>query len=298
MRIALVLGGGGMRGLAHVGVLRALLRRGLAPAEYIGTSAGAYVAALAAGGLSPTEIRDLALSVRRRDLLDYDWLGLLWKRGRARSLYRGKALHDFVRRTLPCDRFDDLPHPLYMTAVDLCSAREVVWGMPGYRDIPVHDCVVASCSLPGIYPPKRIGPYQFVDGGIVDTLPIKVAVYSRADLIIAVHLDSGEPARPPRGMAGILEQSQTIISRALVDHNLRTFQGAPLILVRPRTPLGLFDFVHPEQAMEAGERAAEEALADHRALLAGEKKAPAPSSADGAGASGALDRVTGESSAG
>lgn len=294
-RVALVLGGGGMRGLAHVGVLRALLRRGLAPDEYIGTSAGAYVAALAAGGLSPDEIRDIALSIRKQDLLDYDWLGLLWKRGRARSLYRGKALHDFVRRTLPCDRFDDLPHPLYMTAVDLGGAGEVVWGMPGFRDIPIHDCVVASCSLPGIYPPKRIGPYWFVDGGIVDTLPIKVAVYTRADVIVAVHLDSGQLGRP-LGMASILEQSQTIVSRALVDHNLRTFHGAPLIVVRPRTPLGLFDFDHPEAAIEAGERAAEAAFAGNP-LLRDEKKAPAPPS-DGAGALNAPDRITEDSSAG
>lgn len=294
-RVALVLGGGGMRGLAHVGVLRALLRRGLAPDEYIGTSAGAYVAALAAGGLSPDEIRDIALSIRKQDLLDYDFLGLLWKRGRARSLYRGKALHDFIRRTLPCDRFDDLPHPLYMTSVDLGGAGEVVWGMPGFRDIPIHDCVVASCSLPGIYPPKRIGPYWFVDGGIVDTLPVKVAVYTRAQIIVAVHLDSGQLGRP-LGMASILEQSQTIVSRALVDHNLRTFQGAPLIVVRPKTPLGLFDFTHPEQAIEAGERAAENALAGHP-LLADEKKAPAPPSGE-AGALNAPARTTGDSSAG
>lgn len=297
MRISLVLGGGGMRGLAHVGVLRALLRRGLMPDEYIGTSVGAYVAALAAGGLGPDEIRDIALSVRRQDLLDYDWLGLLWKRGRARSLYRGKALHDFIRRTLPFDRFDELPHPLYMTAVDLAGAGEVVWGMPGYRDIPIHDCVMASCSLPGIYPPKKIGPYHFVDGGIVDTLPVKVAVYTRADLIIAVHLDSKEPSRPPRGMAAILEQAQTIVSRALVDHNLRAFQGAPLVVIRPRTPVGLFDFEHPEEAIEAGERAADEALVLH-SLTEAEKKAPAPPGG-GAGALNAMnDRVTGNSSAG
>lgn len=288
MRTALVLGGGGMRGLAHVGVLRALRRRSIFPDEYIGVSVGAYVAALAAGGLDPDEIRDLALSVRRQDLLDDDWLGLLWKRGRARSLYRGKALHDFIRRTLPFDSFDDLPRPLYLTAVDLCSAREVVFGLPGYRDIPLHDCVVASCSLPGIYPPKKIGPYWFVDGGIVDTLPIKVAVYTGAQRIIAVHLDTLESARPPSGMAAILEQSQTVVSRALVEHNLRAFQGAPLILVRPRTPLGLFDFQHPEEAIRAGERATDEALD------AAEKKAPVPPEG-GTGASKTFDRTPRES---
>jgi NTE family protein len=114
-KIAVVLGGGGMKGLAHIGALKALHRHGIVPDEYIGTSVGAYIAALAAGGLSADQIEDIGLSIRRGDILDYDWLGLLWKRGSSRSLYRGKALHggpgqlpggDLGHARLPGD-----PHP-------------------------------------------------------------------------------------------------------------------------------------------------------------------------------------------
>jgi len=256
-----------MKGLAHIGALKALHRHGIVPDEYIGTSVGGYIGALAAGGLSAEQIEEIGLSIRRRDILDYDWLGLLWKRGLSRSLYRGKALHDFFRRTIQIDRWDDLPKPLYVTSVDLGSSHEVIWGMPGYREIPVHDCVVASCSIPGIYPPKKINEYHFVDGSLVDTLPIKVAVYTKADLILAVYL---EPRDAPatrieqKGVAAILQQSQSILSRTLVRHNLHYFDRAPIVLIQPNVAEhGIFDFEENAACIRAGELAAEVTLQSH-----------------------------------
>lgn len=261
-KFTVVLGGGGMKGLAHIGALKALHRHGLVPDEYVGTSVGAYIAALAAGGLDPDQIEDLGLSIRRRDILDYDWAGLFWRR--ARSIYRGKALHDFFRRTLPVDRFDELQKPLYLTSVDLGSMQEVVWGMPGYREIPLHDCVTAACSIPGIYPPKQINQYHFVDGSLVDTLPVKIAVYGKADLILAVYLEPREvPATKleRKGLAAILQQSQSILSRTLVKHNLHYFEKAPIVLVQPLVAdHGFFDFEGIAGVIRAGELATEVAL--------------------------------------
>jgi NTE family protein len=263
-KVTVVLGGGGMKGLAHVGALKALHRHGIVPDEYVGTSVGSYIAALAAGGLSPAEMEATALSIRPKDILDYDWATLLFRRWRARSLYRGKALHDFVRRTLPVDRFDQLPKPLYLSSVDLGSGQEVIWGLPGYREIPIHDCVVASCAIPGIYPPKKINQFYFVDGGLVDTLPVKVAVYNKADLIIAIYLEPPEVSSrrvDRRGMGAILEQSQSILSRALLRHNLHYFEKAPIVLVQPRVgEHGLFEFRNAPAVIAAGEEATEAAL--------------------------------------
>jgi NTE family protein len=266
-KVSVVLGGGGMKGLAHIGALKALHRHGIIPDEYIGTSVGGYIAALAAGGLSPDQIEDIGLSIRRHDILDYNWMGLLWRRGRSRSLYRGKALHDFFRRTLPVDRWDDLLHPLYITSVDLGSSQEVVWGMPGYREIPIHDCAVAACSIPGIYPPKKINEYHFIDGSLIDTLPVKVAVYTKADLILAVYL---EPRDAPathveqKGVAAILQQSQSILSRTLVRHNLHYFEKAPIVLVQPHVAEhGIFDFEDIAAVIRAGELATEVTLQSH-----------------------------------
>jgi NTE family protein len=263
-KLVVVLGGGGVRGLAHIGVLKALHRLGLVPDEYVGTSVGGFVAAMAAGGLDPWALETVARSIRRRDVVDLDWLGWFGFRGRCRSLYRGKALHDLVRRSLPVDTFDALPKPLFLSAVDLTTEREVVWGTRGFRDIPVHDCVVASCAIPGVYPPKRIGPFRFVDGSLVDTLPVGIAVDRGADLIVAVHLDPPPVPAPRvdrRGIGAILERSQSILSRRLRDHALDRFDGAPIVLIQPPADgRGLFDFSDPDAAIRAGERAAEAAL--------------------------------------
>jgi NTE family protein len=263
-KVVVVLGGGGVRGLAHIGALKALHRLGLVPDEYVGTSVGGFVSAMAAGGLDPWELEKIARSIRRRDVVDLDWLGWFGLRGRCRALYRGKAFHDLVRRSLPVDTFDALPRPLFLSAVDLATEREVVWGAEGYRGVPVHDCVVASCAIPGVFPPKRIGPFRFVDGSLVDTLPVKIAVRRGAGLIVAVHLDPPPVPAPRvdrRGIAAILERSQSILSRTLREHALDRFDGAPIVLVQPPLHgLGFFDFSDPDAAIRAGERAAEAAL--------------------------------------
>lgn len=269
-KVTVVLGGGGMKGLAHIGVLKALRDWGIEPDEYIGVSVGSFISALAAGGLTPDEIEDVGLNVRRDDIVDFNWLGLLWKRGGTRALWRGKAFHDFVRRKLPVDRFEDLRKPLYMLAVNLTRGEEVIWGMPGLTQVPIHDCVVASCAIPGLYPPKKINRYYFVDGSLVDTLPIKVAVYLNAEIIIGVYLESttaGQKMAPPVGMAGALMQSQSILSRTLFQHNLRHFQGAPLVLVSPKVlGRGMFQFEDVAGVIAEGERAAHEALLGHSLL--------------------------------
>ncbi|MBI2899574.1 MAG: patatin-like phospholipase family protein [Planctomycetes bacterium] len=270
-KVTLVLGGGGMKGLAHIGVLKALQAWHIEPDEYVGTSVGAFICALAAGGLSAAEIESVAVTIRKPDILDSNLVSLLWKRGDASSLYRGRALHDFVRRTLPVDRFEELTKPLYMTAVNLTRGEEVIWGMPGLTQVPIHDCVVASCSIPGIYPPKKINRYYFVDGSVVDTLPIKVAVYLGADLVIGVYLDSFDKdrrkARPPEGIADVITQSQSILSRTLVKHNLRHFQEAPLVLVVPKvSDFGMFQFERTAEIIQEGERAAYEAFWGHPLL--------------------------------
>lgn len=279
-KVTLVLGGGGIKGLAHIGVLKALRAFGIEPDEYVGTSVGSFIGAMAAGGMSVEQIESVALAIRRQDILDHHWLSILWKRGEARSIYRGKALHDFVRRTLPVDRFEDLKKPLYLLAVNLTRGEEVIWGMPGLTQVPIHDCVVASCALPGIFPPKKINRYYFVDGSLVDTVPIKIAMYHNAQLIIAVYLESLEGGRfngtAPAGIADVLMQSQSMLSRTLFKHNLRYFQDAPLVLVQPQVyRQGMFEFADIRALIEEGERAAVQVLSTHPLLA----DLPAPAAA-------------------
>lgn len=270
-RVSLVLGGGGLKGLAHIGVLKVLAGHGIVPDEYVGTSVGSIIAALAAGGLMPEEIERTALSIRRRDIFDYDWKGLLLRRGRVRSLYRGLALRAWLRRALPVDRFEQLMKPAYFTSVDINTGEQVVWGQDGTRDFPVHACVAASCAIPGIYPPVELGGRHCLDGSLVDTLPVRVTTAARTDLILAVYLDEVEDA-PSRsihrlGIGAILEQSQSIVSQTLLHLRMHRFNRAPVVIIRPRVRShGMFQFDRTESVIRRGEEAALRAIATHTAL--------------------------------
>lgn len=286
-RIAVVLGGGGMKGLAHIGVLKTLRRYGIQPTEYIGTSVGAFIAAMAAGGMSVEEMEAVALSIRKKDVLDYCWFNLLFRRADARSLCRGKQFHDFVRRSLAVDTFADLKYPLYITSVDINNGAEIIWGLPGLTDVPVHDCVMAACSVPGIFPPKRINDYYFVDGSLANSLPVHIAYYHQADLIVAVHLDSPatfrERAVQEEGILGILSQAQSINSQTLLANALDQFPGAPMVLIEPPVlTYGMFEFDRSAEVLQAGADAAEQALSRHplikklTAPAAGEARSPSP----------------------
>jgi len=270
-RISLVLGGGGLKGLAHIGVLKVLATHGIVPDEYVGTSVGSVVAALAAGGLMPEEIERIALDIRRADILDYDWKGLILRRGRVRSLYKGVALRSWLRRVLPVDRFDQLLKPAYFTSVDINSGEEIVWGRPASSDLPLHLCVAASCAIPGIYPPIEVGGRNCLDGSLVDTLPVRSTTAGPSDLILAVYLDEVEPANARSihrlGIGAILEQAQSIVSQTLLHLRLHRFNRAPVVIIRPQVRShGMFQFDRTDEVIRAGEEAALKAIATDPAL--------------------------------
>ncbi len=265
-RISLVLGGGGLKGLAHIGVLKVLATHGIVPDEYVGASVGSVVAALAAGGLMPEEIERVALAIKKSDILDYDWKGLILRRGRVRSLYRGVALRAWLQRVLPVDRFDQLLKPAYFTSVDVNSGQEIAWGRSATSGHPLHACVAASCAIPGIYPPVELGGRHWIDGSLTDTLPVRAATAGRSDLVLAVYLDEvdASPARSIQrlGIGAILEQAQSIVSQTLLNLRLHRFSRAPVAMIRPRVRShGMFQFDRTEEVIRAGEEAALRALA-------------------------------------
>lgn len=281
--VSLVLGGGGLKGLAHIGVLKTLARRGVVPDSYVGTSVGSIVAALAAGGLVPGEIERVALSIRRSDLFDYDWRGLIFRRGRTRSLYHGLALRAWLRRVLPVERFDQLLKPARFMSVDINTGEEVAWGRPATSGFPLQDCLAASCAIPGIYPPVEIDDRHFVDGSLLDTLPVRAATPEKGGLILAVYLDDVDstPSRSLQrlGIGAILEQSQSLVSQTLLKLRLNRFHRAPVVLIRPRVRShGMFQFDRMDALIREGEEAATRALSSEPFLDA--VAAPAPLSGE------------------
>ena len=129
----LVLSGGGLKGLAHIGVLKALEERGMRPSLIVGSSMGSMVAGAWAAGMPLDEMETRALAVRRRDVFRVAHVDMALKRMHAPALYRREPF-DALLQTLVGDRtFHDLHYPLLVNTVDLLTGQQVSWGLPGRR---------------------------------------------------------------------------------------------------------------------------------------------------------------------
>ena len=235
-RIALVLGGGGLKGFAHIGVLRAIEERGIVPDVYAGTSIGAMIAAAYLGGASIDQLQSRAEALRKRDLFRLNHFGMLLERMRSPSIYLEEPLRELCSGAIPDVTFAALPKRLLVNTVDLHRGARVVWGLPGLEDVSVREAVYASCALPGFFPPGRVGDRTCIDGGVVDNLPVSVASHF-ADLVIAVDVGSSDQSRrdaESSGFAGIYMRAATMMMHALQQFPLEHWHGPPMVLIRPR----------------------------------------------------------------
>ncbi|MEX1185005.1 MAG: patatin-like phospholipase family protein [Gemmatimonadaceae bacterium] len=263
-RIALVLGGGGLKGFAHIGVLRALEERGVVPSLLAGTSIGALIAAAAAGGTSVGTMEERALAVRRRDVFRLNRLGMVRDRQRAVSIYLEAPLRELCEAVAPAASFDELDIPVLVNTVDLEQAAQVVWGLPGLRDVHVPDAVYASCALPGFFPPGIVAGRVCADGGIIDNLPVTIAAQGM-DAVIAVDVGSAEIIRREdiltHGFGSIYMRAASSMMHALQLVPLMHWAGPPMLLIRPKVShIGWFSFSRTSELISAGYDAASEAL--------------------------------------
>jgi NTE family protein len=235
-RIALALGGGGLKGFAHIGVLRALEERGIVPDLYAGTSIGALIAAAYLGGSPVEQLATRAEALRKRDLFRINHFGMLLERMRSPSIYLEEPLRALCAGAVPDVTFSELPKRLLVNTVDIDRGARVVWGLPGLEDVSVRDAVYASCALPGFFPPGRVDGRTCIDGGVVDNLPVSVASQF-ADLVIAVDVGSSDQSRADAassGFAGIYMRAATMMMHALQQFPLERWHGPPMVLIRPR----------------------------------------------------------------
>jgi len=271
-RIALVLGGGGLKGFAHIGVLQALTEWGIRPSLYAGTSIGALVAAAGASGMPTSAMAKRAMLLHRRDLFRLNHVGMLLERRRASSIYAGEPLRALCEANVPACTFDMLPVPVLVNTVDVERGTQTVWGLPGLRDVPVCDAVYASCALPGFFPPGPVGGRLCIDGGTIDNLPVQIAGLG-ADAVIAVDVGSTDLSHSrdvlSKGFAAIYMRAATAMMHALQLVPLTNWTGPPMLLIRPRIGhVGWLSFSDTDALIAEGYRAAREALAIWDTVLA------------------------------
>lgn len=263
-RIALVLGGGGLKGFAHIGVLRALAELKIVPDVYAGASIGALIGAAHLTGTSVETLAQRAEALRRKDLFRLNHFGMLLDRMRSPSIYLEEPLRELVAGSIPDVQFADLSKPLLVNTVDLDQGARVVWGLPGLQDVSVRDAVYASCALPGFFPPGSVSDRTCIDGGVVDNLPVSMAAHF-ADIVIAVDVGSSDASQSARaegqGFATIYMRAATMMMHALQQFPLERWHGPPMVLVRPRlNDANWLSFTDTASSIAQGYKAAMSAL--------------------------------------
>ena len=193
MKTGLALSGGGARGIAHLGVIKALQEMGIRFDQIAGTSAGAITGALLAQGYTPDESLKIIESSSFVRHLRPAWnrLGLL----------RLDMIVDLYRKYIPHDSFEGLQIPLHVVAVDL-NAGELTVFERGELIRPV----LASCCMPGIFEPLLINKRQYVDGGVLNNLPVDT-IANKVDFLIGSHCNVLGPRKPIQSMRGVIERS-------------------------------------------------------------------------------------------
>jgi len=267
-KVVLVLSGGGAKGAAHVGAVKALEEWDLRPDHVIGTSMGAVIGACFASGLQYEEVLQRITAVTRRDVASLSpacVLGVL-----SRSLLQPDPFRETISALVPATSFSELETPLTVTAVDARSGDLALFGSGGRSHIPLHDALYASCALPVYYPPGMIGDREYIDGGVRAVLPLDVSLRFKPSLVIGVSV--GPSLYTHQGQNGVIGggvigahrralrimmavQTEEVVSRWRRD------KPVDFVLVQPHIEGGAtFDVDHVVDFVQEGYRASFRAI--------------------------------------
>ncbi|SDJ95087.1 patatin-like phospholipase family protein [Pseudomonas indica] len=277
-KIGLVLSGGAARGLAHIGVLKALEEQGIEIDAIAGTSMGAVVGGLYASGYRIEELEKLALTLDWQQVLsdappredipfrrkqdDRDFLvkqqlsfrddGSL---GLPLGVIQGQnlalLLESLLAHTSDTRDFDRLPIPFRAVATDIANDEKVVFRR-GHLPLAIR----ASMSIPAVFAPVDVDGRLLVDGGMVDNIPVDVAREMGVDQVIVV--DIGTPLKPRKELltvVDVLNQSITMMTRRNSEAQLATLGRDDLLIQPALAAYGVTDFDRAEQLIDAGYRA-------------------------------------------
>lgn len=244
-RLGLVLGGGGLRGAAHLGVLRVLEDAGVKPDLVVGTSVGAIVGAGVAAGVPTAEMWEVFSGLDWRDMARPSW-------GSRVSLLASDPLGGLIARVTPVETFEELALPFAAVAGDLLTGDRVVLDSGSLRG-----ALASSSAIPGVFEPVRHSGRMLVDGGIVDNLPVDVARDRGADYVIAVSIMPPlKGAVEPKDVRDVL-----MLMLNIVEHNTEGKRSLADVVITPDVAhVGLSNFRQTTEAYDAGVAAAEAVL--------------------------------------
>lgn len=256
-----------MRGFAHIGVVRAIERLGIQIDEVVGTSMGAVMGGLFAAGHDSARMEQVADEVSLKEYFRLNLVKFLVRGYRHASVYKGKAFHEQLAEWLPQRSFEELQRPFFCNALSLTTGATKFFGMPGSDRCSVADAVYASACLPTIFEPAELDGDHYIDGGMTESVALRVARARKADLVIAVdlsHRDLHKPTDYRATLPHILFQTYEVMGLALNEANLHRFVDDRTVLIKPKVShLPLLEMPDVREVVRLGEREAIEALTTH-----------------------------------
>lgn len=250
-KVGLALGGGGTRGFAHIGVIKALEAHDIEVDIVVGTSVGSAVGALYAAGFNGFALQGLSIPMKEESIFNWTWPKL--------GLFSGKPLEEFINRMLEQHPIEGLSRQFAAVATDLQTGEKKVF-TTGNAGLAVR----ASCAVPGLFQPCEIEGRTYVDGGLVLPVPVSEARALGADIVIAVDISHRPEHNTTDSTFGILMQTFNIMSQTINHYELPTAD----VVIRPVTSeIGQSNLDGRHNAIMEGERAAGEVMAQIKALL-------------------------------
>jgi len=238
-KIALVLGAGASKGFAHIGVLKILETNKIPVHMIVGTSVGSVIGSFYAYGLNAFELQKLSFSIEQKDIVDLT----IPENG----FIKGEKLEEFVNRTLKNTPMEKLKLPFYAVATEIQNGQETVFGRGN-----TGQAVRASCSIPGVFRPVKIGDKVYVDGGVISPVAVEAAKRLGADVVLAVDISASTERTPPGNTIETLLQSIDIMYSKLAAIQLSQAD----VVIRPKVGyIGSSDFSKKHEAVMEGEKA-------------------------------------------
>ena len=257
-RVGLALAGGFARGIAHVGVIRALQNAGVPIDVVAGTSVGALIGACYCAGVPLNDMQRIARTTTFADFGRWtpSWLGL------ANNL----RMERYLERFTSIKTFEELTTPLAIAASDINEGVSVFYTR-GLLGPPMR----GSCAYPGLFVPIQFEGRTLVDGFLTSPVPVEGTLLLGADITIAVYLEAGSFSTP-RTAADVISRSFSIIQR---HADLAWRQQADVIIEPDVKPFVWDDFTRTDELVAVGEAAAQAALPQILKVLGSEKREPA-----------------------
>ncbi len=235
--IGYALSGGGAKGFAHLGAIKALEERNLKPDIIAGTSAGALAGVFYADGYSPDEVVDMFKDTKFKQFVEFTLP--------TSGLFRPTGLHSFIKKNLRAKTFEQLQIPFIAVATDWEKGTFVEFS----KGNNLVDAVVASCCVPLIFSPVEIDGRYYVDGGVLKNLPASV-IKNKCNVLFGVNVIMVQPPEEKNNLKYFAERTFTMMatSNTLADKKLCNV----LIETDGLDKYWMFDLSHTDEIVETG----------------------------------------------